>query len=77
MVLHITLPLRPKTQGDVGKVEPGTPAGAPANLNLRRKIWIATGIACVLWLVCAGIIVSGVISVRDLDWFNRMDPPLR
>ena len=74
MVLFITLPLRLKTQGDVGEIVPGTHAGAPANLNIRRKFRIVTLVSIVLWLVIAGIILSGKISIRDLDYFGRMSP---
>jgi len=73
MVLFITLPLRLKTQGDVGEVVPGTQPGAPAELNLKRKILIVTAISLVLWAVIAGIIISGIITICDLDWFNRTD----
>ena len=71
----VILPVRVKTQGDMGKVEPGTHASAPEVHNLKNKAWIATGVAFVLWLIVAGIILSGWVSVRDLDWFNRMGPP--
>jgi len=74
MVLFITLPLRLKTQGDVGEIVPGTPAGAPANLNLKRKFLIVSVVSVVLWSMIAGVIFSGAISVRDLDYFERMAP---
>jgi len=74
LVLFVSLPIRLKTQGDVGEVTPGTHAGAPAELNLRRKLLIVTAITVVLWAVIAWAIVSGVVTVRDLDIFNRMDP---
>jgi predicted secreted protein len=73
MVLFIALPIGLRTQGDEGEIVPGTMAGSPANLNLKRKLWVVTGISAVLWLVIAGIILSGVITVRDLDWFGRLD----
>ena len=73
MVLFITLPLRLKTQGDVGKVTPGTQAGAPAELNMKRRLKIVTLVAFVLWAVIASIIIWGGITVCDLDWFNRTD----
>lgn len=72
MVLFVVLPLRLKTQGDVGEIVPGTPAGAPANLNLRRKLWIVTIAATLIWAVISGVILSGLISIRDLDMFDRM-----
>ena len=72
MVLFIVLPLRLTTQGDVGEVVPGTHAGAPATLNLKRKFRTVTLVSVVLWVVIAGVIFSGAITVRDLDFFDRM-----
>ncbi|WP_170404776.1 DUF1467 family protein [Ruegeria arenilitoris] len=74
MTLLIVLPVRIKTQGDLGDIVPGTHAGAPEVHHMKKKIWITTGISIVLWAVIAGIIVSGVISVRDFDWLNQMEP---
>lgn len=70
----IALPIRVTTQGDAGKVVPGTHAGAPEVHNLRKKAVITTIVAAILWAIICAIIISGVISVRDLDWFNRMGP---
>ncbi|MGR3322738.1 MAG: DUF1467 family protein [Pseudooceanicola sp.] len=75
MVLLIIAPMRIRTQADEGKVVPGTQSGAPEVHHLKKKIWITTGVALVLWVVLAGIIVSGWISVRDIDFFGRMGPP--
>ncbi|WP_424987685.1 DUF1467 family protein [Microbulbifer sp. S227A] len=74
MTFFIALPIRVRTQGDLGKVEPGTHAGAPEVHNIRKKMLITTAVALVIWAVVVTIILSGVISVRDLDWFNRMGP---
>ncbi len=70
----VVIPIRLQTQGDVGKVVPGTHAGSPEVHNLKKKAWITTGVTTVLWALIAGIILSGVISIRDLDMFNRMAP---
>jgi len=75
MVLLVIAPMRIKTQADVGKVVPGTQSGAPEVHHLKAKLWITTGISVVLWIIIGGIIISGVISVRDIDWFGRMAPP--
>lgn len=75
MVLFVVLPFRLETQGDRGEIVPGTHPGAPANLNMKRKAWITTLISVALWVVIAGIILSGIISVQDFDWFHRMGPP--
>ncbi|MBV6635444.1 MAG: DUF1467 family protein [Mameliella sp.] len=75
MTFLCVIPIRLKTQGDMGDVVPGTHAGSPEVHNLKRKAWITTGIALVLWAAIASIILFEVITVRDIDgWmFDRMD----
>lgn len=75
MVLFITLPIRLETQGDVGEIVPGTHAGSPANLNIRKKFRLITAISFVLWVIIAGTITFGGFTVRDIDWFDRMATP--
>jgi predicted secreted protein len=74
MTFFIVLPIRIQTQGDLGRIVPGTQAGAPEHHHLRKKAWITTGIAAVLWVIIAGVILSGAITLHDLDMFNRMGP---
>lgn len=74
LTLLVVLPVRIKTQGDLGDIVPGTHAGAPEVHHMKKKMWITTGIALVLWAIIAGIIISGVISVRDFDWLNQLEP---
>ncbi len=75
MVFFVVLPLRLTTQGEAGEVVPGTHASAPADAQIGRKAKITTLWALPIWLVIAGVILSGVISVRDIDWFDRMSAP--
>ena len=75
MVFFIVLPLRMTSQGDVGEIVPGTHASAPADAQIGRKAKITTLWALPIWAIIAGTILSGAISVRDLDWFNRMATP--
>ncbi|MCL3881714.1 DUF1467 family protein [Marivita sp. GX14005] len=74
MVFLVAIPIRLQTQGDVGKVVPGTHSGSPEVHNLKKKALITTGVSCALWLIIAGIILSGWISIRDIDFFDRMGP---
>lgn len=74
MTLFLTLPIRLQTQGDKGEVEPGTHAGAPADFSFKRRARLVTLIALPIWAVIAWIIISGAITVRDFDWFDRMGP---
>jgi predicted secreted protein len=74
MTFFIVLPIRIQTQGDLGKVVPGTHAGSPEHHHLKKKAWITTGIAVVLWIIIGGTILSGVITLEDIDMFNRLGP---
>ena len=74
MVLFVVLPLRLRTQGDVGRIVPGTHASSPEGLNLRGKFKVTTIAALVIWIAICAVIVSGAVTVRDVDWFKRMDP---
>ncbi|SEM59579.1 Predicted secreted protein [Roseovarius tolerans] len=74
MTFFIVLPIRIQTQGDLGNVVPGTHAGSPEHHHLKKKAWITTGIAVVLWIIIGGTIISGVITLEDIDMFNRLGP---
>jgi predicted secreted protein len=74
MTFFVVLQIHSPTQADVGSVVPGTPRGAPAGFIVKRKAWITTIFATVIWAILCAIIISGVISVRDFDWMGRMPP---
>ena len=76
MTFLVAIPIRIQTQGDLNEVVPGTHAGSPEHHHLRKKAWITTGVSIVLWAIIGGTILSGKITVRDLDTFlfNRMAP---
>lgn len=78
MTFLVILPLRLKTQGDVGQIIAGTQAGAPADGEVQRikvKALITTGIAAVIWAVLYLTITQGWITVHDFD-FNGIMPPV-
>ncbi|MCB2128986.1 MAG: DUF1467 family protein [Rhodobacteraceae bacterium] len=72
LVFFIALQIRPNSQADAGTVVPGTPPGAPAAFQMKRKVIATTMITVILWSVIASVILSGAIGLRDIDWFNRM-----
>lgn len=74
LVFFVVLQTGARSQDDAGEVTPGTPASAPADAQIVRKAKITTLIATLLWVTVAGVILSGVITIRDLDWFGRLGP---
>lgn len=73
MTFFVVLPIRTISQAENDHVEPGTPPGAPAHEIVGRKAWVTTLIATPIWAVICGIILSGWITLADLDWFGRMN----
>ncbi|MDC0738164.1 DUF1467 family protein [Cognatishimia sp. SS12] len=74
MSFLIAIPIRLKTQGDVGQIVPGTHAGAPEHHALKKKALWTTLASAVIWAILFWIITSGFIEVRDFDWMNRLPP---
>ncbi|GAB4264401.1 MAG: hypothetical protein Kow0013_11610 [Pararhodobacter sp.] len=71
LTLLVVLPIRLKSQADMGDVTPGTPESAPANPQFRLRLLITTGIAVVVFALVASVILSGVLTVEDIDIVNR------
>ena len=72
MTMFVVLPIRARSQAEEGDVVPGTPEGAPANFRLGRTVLVVTLWAVLVWAICFGLLVSGWISVEDLDWKNLL-----
>lgn len=75
LVFFIVLQASARSQDDEGEVTPGTPASAPADAKIVKKAKITTAITVVLWAVIAYVILSGMVTIYDLDWFGRLTPP--
>lgn len=73
MMLLIIVPIRIKTQGDLGEIVPGTHAGSPEIHFLKKKIWITTGVSFVMWAIAVFIVVTGTITLEDIDFFNKLN----
>lgn len=75
MLFLIILPIRVQTQGDLKDIVPGTHAGAPEHHHLGKKALWCTGLSFLIWGFFVAIILSGVISVDNLeDWWGRGAP---
>lgn len=75
LTLLAVLPLRMTTQGEAGKVVAGTPQSAPDDPRMGRKVVITTIVATVIWAIVAGIIVSGWVTLADVDVLHRWMGP--
>ncbi|QDL92024.1 DUF1467 family protein [Paroceanicella profunda] len=72
MCLFIALPIRVTTQNDTGEIIPGTAPSAPVNPRLGRKFFWVTVVSTVIWAALCAFILSGALTVHDIDFFNRM-----
>ena len=77
MVLFVVLPLRLTTQEEMGEVVPGTPAGAPHDLNIKRQLLVTTIASVLVWGAISAVIISGVINLSEIEFFDRIggQPP--
>ena len=71
MTLFVVLPLRLKTQGDVGSVVPGTQKSAPVNAQIKARMLITTIAAAIIWAIVATVIIGGYVTVEDLENLYR------
>ncbi len=72
MVFFVVLPIRFQSQEEAGEVVPGTPRSAPADAQIARKAKITTAVAVAIWAGVAAVILSGAITIQDLDFFGRL-----
>ncbi len=71
LTLLIVLQVRIVSQDEAGERVRGTHGSAPAKFNLGRRVLVTSGLALGLWAVIAGVILSGVITIEDIDLFTR------
>ncbi|VAW00204.1 hypothetical protein MNBD_ALPHA07-2113 [hydrothermal vent metagenome] len=72
----VAVPIRIKTQGESGVIVPGTQSGSPEQHHLKKKALIVTAVAALVWGIVATIIITGAITLEDIDMlFKRMGRP--
>ncbi len=72
MLLFIVLPLGQKSQSEDGERVPGTPASAPVNPMIGKKMKWVTIITIILWVPLVWFIMSGILTIKDIDIWGRM-----
>ena len=74
VALLAVLPFGVRTQGEAGRVVPGTPRSAPAAPDLKRIMALATGVSAAAFVLVYGVLgtVAGQNFVARL--FERIGP---
>ncbi|MBV0891682.1 DUF1467 family protein [Paracoccus sp. Z118] len=72
LCLFLMLPIGHRSQEEMGEVVPGTPAGAPHNPRLGRKMIWATLLAAAIFAVVAFVIFADIITRADMTAFNPL-----
>lgn len=67
ITLLIVLVVRQPSQAEAGHVVPGTHPGAPADVQLKRRLLITTGVSFVLWAPLVWFIASGQLTIDDIN----------
>lgn len=68
IMLFTILPLSVRGQHENNEVVAGTDPGAPVDPGLKRKAWLTTVAASVVWLVIFVIVEFGLIDVETLPF---------
>ncbi|MFN3260842.1 MAG: DUF1467 family protein [Pikeienuella sp.] len=66
VALYLILPLFVRSQEEAGEVEPGTPAGAPDQPLMKKKLIWTTIAAAVAWVAAFAFIESEILTVADI-----------
>jgi predicted secreted protein len=72
VTFFLVLPWGQVSQYEAGDVVPGTPASAPSDAMIRRKLIVTTGIAVVAFAVVFSAIYFRWVTIDDLTF---MTPP--
>lgn len=70
ILLFIVLSIRIKTQAETGIIVPGTHASAPSDPQIKKRMIWVTLLTIPISGVIIAIILSGIISVDQLDIYN-------
>jgi predicted secreted protein len=73
VVLFTILPLGITGQAESGEVVQGTESGAPVNPGLKRKAWLTTVAAAVIWLTLFAVFEFGLVSLDDIPFIPGPD----
>ncbi|MCU4653993.1 DUF1467 family protein [Roseibacterium sp. SDUM158016] len=71
LTLLVVLQTGVVSQDEAGERVKGTHGSAPANLQFGRRLLVTSGVSFVIWAVIAAVILSGAVTIEDIDLFTR------
>lgn len=71
MTLFVVLQVGVTSQSDAGERVTGTHGSAPVDPQLKRRFVITSVVSAVIFAVIAGVILSGAVTIADIDLFSR------
>ena len=70
IVLFMVLPHGLVSQAEAGEVEPGTPASAPSDAMIVRKMLVTTAIASVVFAAAFSVIQFHLVTLDDIPFLT-------
>jgi len=70
VVLFCVLPFGQVSQQEAGDIVPGTPASAPSDAQIKRKLIITTVLAILIFALVYYVLAYKVITLDDIPWLT-------
>lgn len=70
LVLFLCLQINIKTQAETGDIVPGTHSSSPDGFNMKKRLLMTTLISIPVCAVVVLTILSGVITVEMLNFYD-------
>ncbi len=70
VVFFLVLPWGQVSQHEAGEVVPGTPASAPSDAKIRRKMLITTAITMVVFGLLLLVILNKWVTIDDIPFLT-------
>ena len=70
VVFFIVLPFGQVSQHEAGDVVPGTPASAPTDAQIMRKVLITTGVTVVVFGVVLTVVLLKLFTIDDIPFLT-------
>lgn len=75
MLFLMVLPFGQVSQQEAGEIVPGSPASAPTDAQIRRKMLITTVLSAAVWAIIFAIVYYELFTISDIPFLTP--PSLR